>query len=87
LPKTREKEAMQYKTITLALLEAHPALLLTTDRLAIDLKTSHHSWMDRLRIGNRPGTPEQIASEALELAIEEIRNRLQHEFMPNEEEA
>jgi hypothetical protein len=86
----------QYKTITLELIRDHPDLyerLRSSKRLlpamesyARDLKTSHEAWKERLR-QTRPGSdPIQIASVALELAIEELRDRLPSESTPNEAE-
>ena len=87
---------MQYKTIALELLQEQPMLyeqlrsskrlLPTMDAYAIDLKTSHEAWKERLGQA-RPGSdPAQIASSALELAIEELRDRLPSESSPNETE-
>jgi hypothetical protein len=77
---------MHYKTITLELLREQPALyeqlrsskrlLPAMDAYAIDLKASHETWKDRFGQA-RPGRDSgQIASEALELAIEELKDRL-----------
>ena len=75
-----------YKTIALELIQEQPELyeqlrsskrlLPAMDAYAIELKASHEAWKDRLSQA-RPGSdPSQIASEALELAIEELRDRL-----------
>jgi hypothetical protein len=81
------KEAhMMYKTIVLGVLQDHPLLydrLLTTRTLlsmlhdsASELKSSHLRWKERLAQA-MPGTdPAQIASEALELALEEMEKSL-----------
>jgi hypothetical protein len=77
---------MQYKTIVLGLLEERKemyellrrdrALLPTLERMASDLKTSHEAWKKRL-VQDRPGSGEaQMASAALELALQELQNRL-----------
>ncbi|MEW4571317.1 hypothetical protein AB1L88_25875 [Tautonia sp. JC769] len=77
---------MHYKTITLALLEANPSLcarlkagrqlLSTMERLATELKASHQSLMEQLRTRNPMAAPEQIASQALELAVEALQDRI-----------
>ena len=77
---------MPYKTLILTLLEQHPALyqelrtsrslLPTLNRLAHTLKDRHADWINALS-KQRPGSaPEQIASEALEIALQEIRDAL-----------
>ena len=77
---------MQYKTIVLELLrertELHEQLRLTRRLLptletcARELKTSHESWKESLSQSNPGCEPSQIASEALELAIKELEDRL-----------
>jgi hypothetical protein len=73
---------MQYKTIILELIEARPqlherlktsrTLLSTVDRFAHLLKESHLGWIEQLQRA-RPGVePPQLASEALELALNQI---------------
>lgn len=77
---------MQYKTIVLELLqqrqELHDQLrkerkLLTTmESHAQELRTSHEAWKETLS-QKRPGcSQEQIASEALEMAIKDLEDRL-----------
>jgi hypothetical protein len=83
---------MHYKTIVLQLLEDRPRLhnqlqrerrmLKTVEQLAPELKASHEEWRERLRQLRPESDPAQIASEAMELAIEELRDRL-----PSESEA
>ncbi len=46
------------------------------ERLAIELRTSHLDWQDRLYTTNPDSTPEQRASEAAELALQELIDRL-----------
>jgi len=75
----------QYKTICLGLLEQHPemydqlrqrrTLLPTLNRMAGELKARHHAWMQELQ-ATRPGSDSQIASEAMELALSELEDRL-----------
>jgi len=77
---------MQYKTIVLELLteraQLHEQLrqsrqlLPTMERLAQELRTSHLDWQDRLYTTNPDSTPEQRASEAAELALQELIDRL-----------
>jgi hypothetical protein len=86
----------QYKTITLELIRDHPELyerLRSSKRLlpamesyARDLKSSHEAWKERLRLHHPGSHPSRTASEALELAIEELRDRLPSESTPNEAE-
>ena len=84
---------MHYKTIMLELLEQDRALhrrlkgsrtlLSSMERYAIALKTSHESWMERLRLGGPGSDPAQISSEAMELAVEEIRDLIAAESPPD----
>jgi hypothetical protein len=77
---------MQYKTIVLELLTGRVALhdqlrqsrqlLPTIERLALELRTSHLDWQDRLYTTSPDSTPEQLASESLELALQELIDRL-----------
>jgi hypothetical protein len=77
---------MQYKTIALELIQENEALyeqlrsskMLTTamDTYAAELKQSHESWKHQLS-EKMPGNDErQIASEAMEMAVQELRDRL-----------
>ncbi|HZU38008.1 MAG TPA: hypothetical protein VFA18_18955 [Gemmataceae bacterium] len=77
---------MQYKTIVLELLKERTQLheqlrkerkLLTTlERYARELKTNHEAWMDMLA-QMRPGSSQtQLASEAMEMALKELEDRL-----------
>jgi len=75
-----------YKTITLELIQEQPELyerLRSTKRLlpamdayANDLKAGHESWKDRLGQAKPGSDPSQIATEALELAIGDLRRSL-----------
>lgn len=70
---------MQYKTITLELLESYPKLhqylrlshklLSELDRYATELRAEHLRWKG---LGQEP-------SEALELAVEELQRRIRQE--------
>jgi hypothetical protein len=77
---------MLYKTIVLELLKERTELheqLRKTDRLlptletyAQELKTSHEVWKETIFL-LRPGSdPSQIASEAMEMALKELEERL-----------
>jgi hypothetical protein len=87
---------MQYKTIALEMIQENPELyehlrrnrrLLTAmDACATELKDSHGTWKEQLSV-SRPGRdPSQIASEALELAVQELRDRLSSGSQANETE-
>jgi hypothetical protein len=85
-PISQEIAIMQYKTITLELIQEQPTLyerlrsskrlLPAMDAYAIDLKTSHDEWKDRIGQANPGSDPSQIATEALELAVQDLRDRL-----------
>src|SRR5947209_4436800 len=88
---------MQYKTIVLELLQQRPEiheqlrkdreLLQTMEQYARELKTSHEAWM-RLLVPLRPGSDLlQIASEALEVAVKELEDRLSAASSQNDSEA
>ena len=80
---------MHYKTIVLGLLEENTALyedlrvkrtmLQALDRYSTDLKARHDSLMNRLSQARPGNDPTQIASDALEMAIAELRNQLSAE--------
>jgi hypothetical protein len=80
---------MQYKTIIHELLQQRPQmlgqlrkkrkLLQTLELYAQELKTSHEAWKELL-FTMRPGSDQsQIASEALEIALKELEDRLPSE--------
>lgn len=87
---------MQYKTIVLELLkertELHEQLRLTRRLLPTmetcsrELKASHETWKEALARANPSSDPTQIASEALELAIQELEDRLPSVSKANESE-
>ena len=85
---------MQYKTIVLELLQQRPQmheqlrkqrkLLAAMELYARELKTSHEEWKETLD-QRRPGSdPSQIASEALEIALQELEDRLPAESHPED---
>jgi hypothetical protein len=91
----REHIAMQYKTITLELIQERPELyerlrssnrlLPSMDAYAIELKAYHESWMQQLSAARPKGDPIQTAAEALEQAIEQLRERLPSESQADED--
>lgn len=87
---------MQYKTIIYELLQQRPQmqeqlrkerkLLTALERYARELRTSHIGWTHLLS-KLRPGSdPVQIASEALEIALKELEDRLPSESQQIESE-
>ena len=87
---------MQYKTIALELirecpelyerLRASKRLLPSMEAYAIELKVLHEEWKERLDRA-RPGSdPAQIASEAMEPAVRDLRARLPSESPRDEGE-
>lgn len=85
---------MNYKTITLRLLEDRPELyeqlrqrrllLQTLDDCAWTLKTSHEAWRETLSRLRPESDPRQLASEALELAIQNLAVCLSHGLITDE---
>jgi len=77
---------MQYKTIALEMLkdrkDLHEQLRLTRRLLptmeacAKELKASHEHWIQNLADQNPGNAPSQISSEAMELALQELEDRL-----------
>lgn len=87
---------MRYKTIVLHLLEDRPEmyeslrrqrmLLATMERHAKELKIRHLDWMDRLSQAKPGRDPSQIASEAMEMAIQELVERLPSDSSTEDED-
>lgn len=88
---------MQYKTIIHELLQQRPQmheqlrkerkLLTALETYARALKTSHEGWKALLS-QMRPGSePSQVSSEALEMALKEMEDRLPSESRQDESEA
>ena len=85
---------MQYKTIILELLRQRPEmheqlrksrkLLPAMEFYAKELKTSHEAWKETLSEAKPGSDKSQIASEALEMALKEMQDRL-HAASPAEE--
>jgi signal transduction histidine kinase len=90
------ESTMQYKTIIHELLQQRPQmheqlrkdrkLLPAMELYARELKRNHEAWKElltQLRPGSDPG---QVASEALEIALKELEDRLPSESRQNEGE-
>jgi len=77
---------MQYKTIVLELLkqqtELHEQLRITRrlrptlETYAKELKASHEAWKETLTQAKPASDPSQISSEAMELALTDLEERL-----------
>ncbi len=87
---------MQYKTIVLELLQQRPEmheqlrknrkLLPTMEFYAKELKASHEAWKETLSQAKPGSDPSQIASEAMEMALKELEDRLPSESPQDEQE-
>jgi hypothetical protein len=88
---------MHYKTIILEMLEQRPKmhqelrqsrkLLSALELYARELQDSHESWKERLLQAKPESDPSQIASEAMELALKDMEERLPSESHQDESEA
>ena len=88
---------MHYKTIVLELIRENPdlyeqlrwskRLLPAMDAYAIELKDSHEAWKEQLAQAMPGSDPRQIASEAMEMAIQELQDRLPSASPADEPEA
>ncbi|MFL5241547.1 MAG: hypothetical protein ACJ8FY_05520 [Gemmataceae bacterium] len=77
---------MQYKTIVLELLQQQPEihdqlrrdrkLLATVEMYARELKASHEAWKETLGKERPDSDQNQIAFEALEMALKDLEDRL-----------
>jgi hypothetical protein len=91
------ESTMKYKTIILELLQQRPQmhdelrknrkLLTTLETYARELKTSHQAWKELLSPLRPDSDPNQVASEALEMALKELEDRLPSGSPRNEQEA
>jgi hypothetical protein len=89
-------EATMYKTIILELLHQNPTLweqlratrklMPTLNAYAAELKAKHQARMESLRQIRPESDPSQLSSEAMELAIEDVRGSLLPELPPSEDE-
>ena len=87
---------MQYKTIVLELLQQRPEvheqlrvnrrLLPTVELYARELKTSHEAWKETLSEAKPGSDQSQIASEAMEMALRELEDRLPSGHHPDSNE-
>jgi hypothetical protein len=88
---------MQYKTIIHELLQQRPQmreqlrksrkLLPTLELYAHELKTSHEAWQQMLSQMRPDSDRSQIASEAMEMALKEMEDRLPSESLRDGNEA
>jgi hypothetical protein len=86
---------MHYKTIVLELLQQYPqlhrelasrkTLLPTLDHFSADLKALHDNWTQTMSRERPESAPSQIASETLELALQELRDALPAASTPNDD--
>ena len=77
---------MQYKTIILELIQQRPEmheqlrqerkLLTTMEMYASELKQSHEAITHQLRQASPDSEPSQISSQAFEMALKELEDRL-----------
>ena len=87
---------MQYKTIALELIRERPELyerlrsskrlLPAMDAYAIELKQNCEAWQESLRQANPHTDPSQRAGEALEMAVQELRDSLPDESLSDAQE-
>jgi hypothetical protein len=87
---------MHYKTIVLQLLHQRTELyehlrqshrlLLALETYSTALKASHETWKETLAKAKPDSDPIQIASEALEMALSELEDRLPPASPPDETE-
>ena len=87
---------MLYKTIVLELIQDRPQmheklrqrrqLLATVNRYSKELMASHEELKTQLAQANPDSDPALIASQAVELAIQELVDRLPSESTPSDEE-
>jgi hypothetical protein len=78
---------MQYKTIVLQILEQQTEIydqlrrerkvLPAMNHYARELRSLHLAWQETLNQARPESEPSQIASEALELALKDLEDRLQ----------
>ena len=62
-------------------------LLLMLEMWSRELKASRETWMETLALAKPESEPSQIASEALEIAIKELQDRLPSVASPDDWEA
>jgi hypothetical protein len=89
-----KETSMQYKTMVLELLRERTELyeqlrlkrrvLPTLETLARELKASHEKWQQALAAAKPESHPNQIGTEALEMALKELSDRLPTASPPDE---
>jgi hypothetical protein len=67
-------------------LHSSKRLLPAIDQYAIELKTLHNYWKDQLSLRRLESHPAQLASEAMELAVETMTSRLRYASPADAEE-
>ncbi len=87
---------MHYKTIILELLQQRThmheqlrkerRLLTTMEKLAGELRTRHQFWTEIFAAATPGSNPSQVSSQALEMALKELEDRLPP-ALPADEEA
>jgi hypothetical protein len=90
------EKTMQYKTIVLELLKERTVLhehlrqerklLKTMELYAKELKASHEAWKEQLAQTQPASDPLLISSEAFEMALKELEDRLPDESLKDEDE-
>lgn len=85
---------MQYKTIVMEMLQQRPELktqliknrnlLATLDQIADELKAVHTAFQEQLRQAHPGSDPMLTSSEAFEMAIKELEDRLPPELEADE---
>ncbi len=88
---------MMYKTMILEMLQQRPQihdqlrkdrnLLATMERYAMELEAIHEAWQEVLFQARPDSDPNQIASEALEMALSDMEDRLSNESAQESHEA
>jgi chromosome segregation ATPase len=96
-PQNPEEPTMQYKTIILELLQQRPQmhqqlqqqrkLLTTMEAYAKELKASHEAWKEQLAQAKPGSEASQISSEAFEMALKELEERLPPASRVDDQEA
>jgi hypothetical protein len=84
--KTMVLELLQQCPVTYDRLRIHRTLLPTLEDMARELKDRHETWKEFLAQAKPGRDASQIASEALEIALKELTDRLPSEFPPDESE-
>ena len=79
LYKTIVQELLEQQTELYETLRAKRQMASTLENLAIELRANHETWKQQLLSLNPQSEMPQISSEALELATEELANRLRSE--------